>query len=54
VNMMLDAAKAAECPLDLAALVQGKMQECMERGLQDADWSAIQEVTRARAGLAVK
>ena len=54
VNLMLDAAKAADCPLDLAGIIQGKMQECIERGLKDADWSAIQEVTRARAGLALK
>jgi 3-hydroxyisobutyrate dehydrogenase-like beta-hydroxyacid dehydrogenase len=53
VNLMLDAAKAADCPLDLATLIQEKMHECMERGLKDADWSAIQEVTRARAGLPV-
>lgn len=54
VNLMLDSANAAECPLDLATLIQTKMRECMELGLKDADWSAIQQVTRARAGLAVK
>jgi 3-hydroxyisobutyrate dehydrogenase-like beta-hydroxyacid dehydrogenase len=51
VNLILDAAKAASCPLDLATIIQDKMQECIERGLKDADWSAIQQVTRARAGL---
>jgi 3-hydroxyisobutyrate dehydrogenase-like beta-hydroxyacid dehydrogenase len=51
VNLMLAAAKAAECPLDLATIIQAKMQECMAQGLQDADWSAILQVTRARAGL---
>jgi len=51
VGLMLDAAKAAECPLDLATIIQGKMQECMTQGLRDVDWSAIQQVTRARAGL---
>jgi len=51
VSLMLDAANRAECPLDLAEAIQGKMQESIARGLADADWSAIQEVTRARAGL---
>lgn len=51
VSLMLDAGKAAGCPLDLATIIQGKMQECMERGLKDADWSAIQVITRERAGL---
>ncbi len=51
VNLMLDTAKVAQCPLDLATLVQGKMQECMAQGLQDADWSATLKITRARAGL---
>ncbi len=51
VGLMLDAAKAADCPLDLATIVQDKMEECMKLGLKDADWSAIQQVTRARAGL---
>lgn len=51
VNLMLEAAQAAECPLDLATLIRDKMQECVDRGLNDADWSAIQVVTRARAGL---
>lgn len=51
VSLMLDAANRVECPLDLAALIQGKMQDSIARGLADADWSAIQEATRARAGL---
>jgi 3-hydroxyisobutyrate dehydrogenase-like beta-hydroxyacid dehydrogenase len=52
VNLMLDAAAEVGCPLDVATIVRGKMQECIEHGLGDADWSAIQEATRARAGLA--
>jgi 3-hydroxyisobutyrate dehydrogenase-like beta-hydroxyacid dehydrogenase len=51
VGLMLDAAKQVDCPLDIASVVQDKMRECMARGLGDADWSAIQGVTRARAGL---
>jgi 3-hydroxyisobutyrate dehydrogenase-like beta-hydroxyacid dehydrogenase len=54
VRLMIDAAKQADCPLELATLIEGKMQECMELGLRDADWSAIQQVTRTRAGLAGK
>jgi 3-hydroxyisobutyrate dehydrogenase-like beta-hydroxyacid dehydrogenase len=54
VRLMLDAAEHAGCPLDLAQMIEGKMEECVARGLGDADWSAIQEVTRTRAGLAAK
>jgi 3-hydroxyisobutyrate dehydrogenase-like beta-hydroxyacid dehydrogenase len=54
VRLMLDAANRVACPLDLANVIQGKMLECMERGLGAADWSAILEATRARAGLALK
>jgi 3-hydroxyisobutyrate dehydrogenase-like beta-hydroxyacid dehydrogenase len=51
VGLMLETAKDADCPLDLATIIQSKMQECLTQGLQDADWSAIQQITRARAGL---
>jgi 3-hydroxyisobutyrate dehydrogenase-like beta-hydroxyacid dehydrogenase len=51
VGLMLDAANRVQCPLDLATLIEGKMRECITQGLGDADWSAIQVVTRARAGL---
>lgn len=52
VGLMLDAANRVACPLDLATIIEGKMRECIARGLGDADWSAIQEANRARAGLA--
>jgi 3-hydroxyisobutyrate dehydrogenase-like beta-hydroxyacid dehydrogenase len=51
VGLMLDAAKEAACPLDLAALIQDKMRECLEKGMTDADWSAFAQITRTRAGL---
>jgi 3-hydroxyisobutyrate dehydrogenase-like beta-hydroxyacid dehydrogenase len=54
VRLMLGAAKSADCPLDLAQVIEGKMVECITRGLGDADWSAIQEATRARAHLDAK
>lgn len=53
VRLMLDAAKRVDCPLDIAVLLEGKLAESVENGLGDADWSAVQRVTRARAGLAV-
>jgi 3-hydroxyisobutyrate dehydrogenase-like beta-hydroxyacid dehydrogenase len=51
IRLMLDTANRVACPLDLANVIEGKMLECIERGLSDADWSAILEATRARAGL---
>jgi 3-hydroxyisobutyrate dehydrogenase-like beta-hydroxyacid dehydrogenase len=54
VGLMLDAANRVACPLDIATVIKSKMLEGVERGLSDADWSAIQEVTRARARLPVK
>jgi 3-hydroxyisobutyrate dehydrogenase-like beta-hydroxyacid dehydrogenase len=54
VTLMLDAARRVACPLDIAALIEDKMRESLTSGLADADWSAIQEATRARAGLPAK
>ena len=54
VRLMQQAAKSADCPLELADLIEGKMVECMARGLGEADWSALQEATRARAHLDAK
>jgi 3-hydroxyisobutyrate dehydrogenase-like beta-hydroxyacid dehydrogenase len=54
IRLMLDAGKRVGCPLDIATVIEGKLAECLERGLADADWSVVQDVTRARAGLAVK
>jgi len=51
VLLMLDAASEAGCPLDLAQLIETKMQWCIAAGLGDADWSEIQEATREGAGL---
>jgi 3-hydroxyisobutyrate dehydrogenase-like beta-hydroxyacid dehydrogenase len=51
VRLMLDAGSRVGCPLDIAAVIEGKLAECLDRGLADADWSAVQEATRARAGL---
>ncbi len=51
VRLMLEAGKRVGCPLDIATVIEGKLVECLDRGLADVDWSAVQEVTRARAGL---
>lgn len=54
VRLMLDAARRVGCPLDIAVVVEEKLAECLEQGLGDADWSVVQRVTRARAGLGVE
>jgi 3-hydroxyisobutyrate dehydrogenase-like beta-hydroxyacid dehydrogenase len=54
VSLMLDAGAGVGCPLELAAVVQGKLRDAVAGGLGDADWSAIQEVTRERAGLGMQ
>jgi 3-hydroxyisobutyrate dehydrogenase-like beta-hydroxyacid dehydrogenase len=54
VRLMLDAGRRVGCPLDIATVLEGKLTECLESGFGDADWSAVQEVTRARAGLTAK
>jgi 3-hydroxyisobutyrate dehydrogenase-like beta-hydroxyacid dehydrogenase len=53
VRLMLDAAEREGCPLDIAEVMEGKLAECVELGLGDADWSVVQRVTRERAGLLV-
>jgi 3-hydroxyisobutyrate dehydrogenase-like beta-hydroxyacid dehydrogenase len=51
VGLMLDAARNAGCPLEIASLVEGKMHTAIDSGLAEADWSAIQQITRTSAGL---
>ena len=54
IRLMREAAHRVACPLDLAQVIESKMTECIAGGMGDADWSAIQEATRARAHLATK
>ncbi len=54
VRLMLDAASRAGCTLEIAQVIEEKMQACMAQGLADEDWSAVQQVTRTRAGLPAK
>ncbi len=51
VGLIRAAARAARCPVDIADVVAGKMDEAIDQGMATADWSAIQEIGRRRAGL---
>lgn len=51
VTLIREAARAAHCPVDIADAIAGKMEEAITLGMGDRDWSAIQEITRRRAGL---
>ncbi len=51
VGLILDAAREAHCPIELAEIIQAKMRDALEQGMSNADWSAIQEISRQRAGL---
>lgn len=51
VGLMLQAAAKAHCPLDIAEVIANKMDSALAQNMHDLDWSAIQEMTRQRAGL---
>jgi 3-hydroxyisobutyrate dehydrogenase-like beta-hydroxyacid dehydrogenase len=51
VGLILDAAHEAKCPLELGEIIQAKMRSALEQGMSNVDWSAIQEISRQRAGL---
>jgi 3-hydroxyisobutyrate dehydrogenase-like beta-hydroxyacid dehydrogenase len=51
VNLMLAAAEEIALPLPHAAILRDKFAEALRNGLAHQDWSAISEVTRARAGI---
>lgn len=51
VSLILGEARRAGCPLELADVIEGKMREAIEQGMEGKDWSAIQEISRRRAGL---
>lgn len=52
VNLALDAAKAKDATLPAAEIVRENLQQAVNGGLGDKDWSALAKVTRRRAGLA--
>lgn len=49
--LMLDAAAAIQCPVDIASIIANKMDAAIAQDMAHLDWSAIQEITRQRAGL---
>lgn len=51
LDLMLAAAEEIAMPLPHAAMLRDKFAEALRRGLEHQDWSAITEVTRARAGI---
>lgn len=52
VRLMLAAAENLGTSFDIARIIESKMTEAISNGHQDMDWSAIYDVTRARAELA--
>jgi len=51
LTLILNAAAAVECDVDIATIIVEKMDKAINRGMQNLDWSATQEITRQRAGL---
>jgi len=51
VELMLSSSEAEGAALDFAPIIQRKMQEAIDNGMSDLDWSGTYEVTRSRAGL---
>ncbi|MEM1152688.1 MAG: NAD(P)-dependent oxidoreductase [Pseudomonadota bacterium] len=51
IKLMLDTASKLGTQFDIGEIIEGKMVEGIGSGYQDLDWSAIYEVTRARAKL---
>jgi 3-hydroxyisobutyrate dehydrogenase-like beta-hydroxyacid dehydrogenase len=51
IGLVLDAAREVGCPLELGEIIQVKMREALAQGMANMDWSAIQEISRRRAGL---
>ncbi|MFD1122508.1 NAD(P)-dependent oxidoreductase [Methylophilus flavus] len=51
LGLMLRAAAAVDCDIDIATIIAEKMDIAISQGMQNLDWSATQEITRQRAGL---
>lgn len=51
VGLMLDEARRAGCRIELGEIIADKMHEALDLGMQEMDWSSIQEISRRRAGL---
>ena len=52
VNLALDAAKVKGASLPAAQIVRENLEQAVDQGLGDKDWSALAKATRRRAGLA--
>lgn len=51
VTLMLATADAVGAPLEMGQLVNRKLKAGLTAGMEEADWSAIYEITRQEAGL---
>ena len=51
VNLALDAAKAKNADLGAAQVVRDNLQQAVNQGLGDKDWSALARTTQLRAGV---
>lgn len=51
VGLMLAASESQGVDFAIAKIIKGKMDEAIDSGMEDMDWSAIHEVTRERAGM---
>jgi 3-hydroxyisobutyrate dehydrogenase-like beta-hydroxyacid dehydrogenase len=51
LKLMQDAAEAVDCPLELADLIATRMDVAIAQGMEQVDWSAIQEIIRQNAKL---
>jgi 3-hydroxyisobutyrate dehydrogenase-like beta-hydroxyacid dehydrogenase len=51
LKLMQEAAARVGCPLELADLIASRMDAALKQGMEQVDWSAIQEIIRQKAGL---
>lgn len=51
VRMMLEASRAFGVAFDIGTVVERKMSQAMQLGMENDDWSAFSEITRRDAGL---
>ena len=51
VNLALDAARAKDAALPTAEIVRANLEQAVQQGFGDQDWSALAKIARRRAGL---
>ena len=51
VRLMISTAKDQGVYLDIAHIIEGKMMDSINNGMEKKDWSTIYEITRSRSGL---